>query len=106
MALEPVLLDAVFDHILGVVCSAARSMELSPKTYAEMNEEDRHQVLLMALNGHNRGQTTAEAFNVAGKTDLLVRHDCPTAAGDVYCRRKLRHPRGGAAPPHPPGGSD
>jgi hypothetical protein len=27
------------------------------------------------LNTHYRGQGTAEAFNVAGKTDILVRHE-------------------------------
>jgi hypothetical protein len=74
IALEPVLSDAVFEHILGVLRGAAEAMERSPKTYAGMGEEDRRQVLLAALNTHYRGQTTAEAFNVTGKTDILVRH--------------------------------
>jgi hypothetical protein len=74
IALEPVLSDAVFEHILGVIRSTAEAMERAPKTYAGMGEEDRRQVLLAALNTHYRGQTTAEAFNVQGKTDLLVRH--------------------------------
>jgi hypothetical protein len=64
----------VFEHILGVIRGAAEGMERSPKTYAGMGEEDRRQVLLTALNTHYRGQTTAEAFNVSGKTDILVRH--------------------------------
>lgn len=75
MVLEPVLADAVFEHILSVIRSIGQDMERSPATYAGMGEEDRRQTLLAALNTHYRGQTVAEAFNVSGKTDLLVRHD-------------------------------
>jgi hypothetical protein len=74
IALEPVLSDAVFEHILDVIRGAAEGMERSPKTYVGMGEEDRRHVLLTALNTHYRGQTTAEAFNVNGKTDILIRH--------------------------------
>lgn len=74
IALEPVLSDEVFQHILSVLRATGEAMERTPKTYAGMGEEDRRQVLLTALNPHYRGQTTAEAFNVSGKTDLLVRH--------------------------------
>lgn len=74
MPLEPVLSDAIFEHILSVIRASGEAMERSPKTYAGMGEEDRRQVLLNALNTHYRGQTTAEAFNVAGKTDILIRH--------------------------------
>jgi len=45
IALEPVLSDEVFEHILGVIRGAGESMERSPKTYAGMGEEDRRQVL-------------------------------------------------------------
>jgi hypothetical protein len=37
-----------------------------------MDETARRQVLLVALNGQYRGLTTAEAFNVSGKTDLRI----------------------------------
>jgi hypothetical protein len=74
MPLEPVLGDEVFEHILGVIRATGEAMERGPKTYKGMGEEDRRQVLLAALNTHYRGQTTAEAFNVSGKTDILVRH--------------------------------
>jgi hypothetical protein len=40
-----------------------------------MGEEARRQVLLNALNTHYRGEGTAEAFNVSGKTDILIRHE-------------------------------
>jgi hypothetical protein len=69
-----VISDADFEHILEVIRGTAEAMERSPKTYASMGEEDLRQVLLTALNTHYRGQTTAEAFNVSGKTDILVRH--------------------------------
>jgi hypothetical protein len=73
--LEPVLADEVFDHILEVIRLQAAGIERSPKTYAGMNEEALRTVLLDALNTHYRGGGTAEAFNVAGKTDILVRHE-------------------------------
>lgn len=74
IALEPVLSDTIFEHILRVIRSTGEAMERSPGTYVGMGEEDRRQVLLTALNTHYQGLTTAEAFNVSGKTDLLVRH--------------------------------
>jgi hypothetical protein len=74
MALEPVLGDQAFDEILRIVRSSGTSMERSPATYREMVEEDLRQIILMALNaGPYQGQATAEAFNVAGKTDILIR---------------------------------
>jgi hypothetical protein len=72
--LEPALSDATFEHILEVIRSVAEAMERSPDTYTGMGEEDRRQVFLAALNTHYRGQVTAEAFNMSGKTDILVRH--------------------------------
>jgi hypothetical protein len=73
--LEPVLAEEVFEHILSVIRSNGQDMERSPATYAGMGAEDLRQTLLAALNTHYRGQTVAAAFNVGGKTDLLVRHD-------------------------------
>jgi hypothetical protein len=35
----------------------------------------RRNILLAALNTHYRGAATAEAFNVSGKTDILIRHE-------------------------------
>jgi hypothetical protein len=73
IALEPVLGDEVFEHILGVIRSVGLDMERSPKTYANKGEEDRRQFLLATLNTHYHGAATAEAFNVSGKTDILIR---------------------------------
>ena len=75
IALEPVLGDEVFEHILGVIRSVGLDMERSPKTYAGKGEEDRRQFLLAALNTHYQGAVIAEAFNVSGKTDILIRHE-------------------------------
>jgi hypothetical protein len=74
IALEPILSEAHFEHILEVIRATSEAMERSPRTYAAMGEEDRRQVLVAALNTHYRGQTSAEAFNFTGKTDILVRH--------------------------------
>jgi hypothetical protein len=73
MRLEPVLAERVFEDVLGVLRSACVSMERSPGTYAAMGEEDRRQVLLIPLNTQYRGQASAEAFNVMGKTDILLK---------------------------------
>ena len=73
--LEPVLDERVFKHILGVIRMQARQMEQSPGTYAGMGEEHRRQTIVATLNTHYAGRATAEAFNVQGKTDILIRHD-------------------------------
>jgi hypothetical protein len=73
--LEPVLDERVFEHILGVIRMQARQMEQSPGTYREMGEEDRRQTIVATLNTHYEGRAHAEAFNVEGKTDILIRHD-------------------------------
>jgi len=59
--------------VLGILRSACVSMERSPGTYAGMSEEDRRQVLLIPLNTQYREQASAEAFNVTGKTDILLK---------------------------------
>lgn len=73
--LEPVLDERVFEHILGIIRMQARQMEQSPSTYARMGEEDRRQTIVATLNTHYAGRAAAEAFNVQGKTDILIRHD-------------------------------
>jgi hypothetical protein len=72
MELEPVLADEIYEHILSDIREHTVAMERNPKTYAAMGEEDRRNVILDALNPHYRNGT-AEAFNVGGKTDMLIR---------------------------------
>jgi hypothetical protein len=74
-ALEPALDERVFQHILEVIRMQGRQMEQSPGTYAAMGEEDRRQMLVATLNTHYEGRAHAEAFNVQGKTDILIRHE-------------------------------
>jgi hypothetical protein len=73
--LEPVLEERVFEHILGVIRMQGRQMEQSPATYAGMGEEDRRQTIVATLNTHYEGRAHAEAFNVQGKTDVLIRYE-------------------------------
>ena len=70
----PALTDEVYDHIVGIVGSLARAMEVTPTTYLKLDEEERRNVFLGALNTHYQDAAAGEAFNFGGKTDLLVRH--------------------------------
>lgn len=74
ITLDPALGDEIYEDILATIRATAESMERSPKTYADMGEEDRRHVFLTNLNDGYRGLVTAEAFNGEGKTDILVRH--------------------------------
>lgn len=74
-ALEPVLDERVFEHIIGVIRMQSRQMEQSPGPYTGMGEEDRRQTLVATLNTHYEGRAHAEAFNMHGKTDILIRHE-------------------------------
>jgi hypothetical protein len=73
--LEPVLEDEIFEHILGVVRMQALQLEQSPKTYKTLDEEARRDLFLATLNTHYEGRAAAEAFNVGGKTDILIRYE-------------------------------
>lgn len=73
--LEPALEERVFEHILSVIRMQGRQMEQSPATYADMGEEDRRQTIVATLNTHYEGRAHAEAFNVQGKTDILIRYE-------------------------------
>jgi hypothetical protein len=84
--LEPALSTEVHEHILSVMRLQGDAMQRSPQTYTAMNEEGLRQVLLSALNTHYAGRVSAEAFNGAGKTDLLVR-DGERALFIAECKR-------------------
>lgn len=76
--LQPALADEVYEHILEVIRDTGLNMERAPKTYSGMDEEARRDVLVNNLNSHYRGQTTAEAFNRSGHTDILVSYENKT----------------------------
>ncbi|CAL74724.1 conserved hypothetical protein [Bradyrhizobium sp. ORS 278] len=70
---EPELIEDDYQHILTIIKSMAKVMERSPDAFVNLDEESLRQHFLVPLNGHYRGEGTAEAFNSAGKTDILIR---------------------------------
>ncbi|MEY9120526.1 hypothetical protein [Bradyrhizobium yuanmingense] len=70
---EPVLDQANYEAILGIINSMALVMERSPSAFTTMGEESLRQHFLVQLNGHFEGAATGETFNFAGKTDILIR---------------------------------
>ena len=72
--LEPVLGDALYEQVLGEIRNAAEQMERTPRTYLKLNEEERRDVMLTRLDG-GYDSVSGEAFNRAGRTDILVQED-------------------------------
>jgi hypothetical protein len=70
---EPILEEAEYQHILGVIESMVKVMERSPKAFHGLDEESIRSHFLVHLNGHYEGQATGETFNYEGKTDILIR---------------------------------
>lgn len=70
---EPALAMELYEHILKVVQDMALVMERSPDAFKAMNEEALRQHFLVQLNGQFEGKASAETFNMAGKTDILLR---------------------------------
>jgi hypothetical protein len=71
---EPVLSDAEYDHILGILRSMSLVIERNPQSFAGLGEDDIRTHFLLHLNGHYEGTATGETFNASGKTDILIRH--------------------------------
>lgn len=72
---EPVLEDAEYKHILGVLENMVKVMEQSPGAFSKMDEESLRTHFLVQLNGHYEGGATGETFNFEGKTDILIKVD-------------------------------
>jgi hypothetical protein len=70
---EPILEEAEYQHILGIMKSMAHVLERSPKAFHHLDEEGIRTHFLVQLNGHFEGQAAGETFNYHGKTDILVR---------------------------------
>jgi hypothetical protein len=70
---EPELSDAEYEFILSTMRDMARVLELNPRAFAEMGEEDLRTQFLVPLNAQYEGQATGETFNFQGKTDILVK---------------------------------
>ena len=63
----------IYEHILSVITNMTTTMELSPRAFRDMGEEDLRTHFLVQLNGHYEAQASAETFNYEGKTDILLR---------------------------------
>lgn len=72
---EPALAMEDYEEILGIIQNMVRVMELSPRAFHDMGEEDLRYQILVQLNGAFKGQATGETFNFQGKTDILIRVD-------------------------------
>jgi len=70
---EPALSDEQFDDILRTIRAIGHSMERTPGAYSSLGEEDLRSIILTSLNAQFEGGATGETFNVAGKTDILIR---------------------------------
>jgi hypothetical protein len=69
-------LGEFYEHILDVIRAVGRGLERSPGSFSDAGEETLRDHMLVTLNTHYVGRTYAEAFNRAGKTDILIRvHD-------------------------------
>lgn len=62
-----------YEQALKIMQDMALVMERSPAAFKAMNEEALRQHFLMQLNGQFEGRATGETFNMAGKTDILLR---------------------------------
>lgn len=67
--------------IVETTATLGRQFETAPAVYEKLGEEDLRQVLLGTLNAVFQMQGKAEAFNVKGKTDILL--DTPEGHGMV-----------------------
>lgn len=72
---EPTLSDSDYEEAIRIIGNSSRQLERSPSTTLRLDEEERRDLLLVALNAQFEGQAGGEVFNGAGKTDILLRVD-------------------------------
>ena len=70
---EPALLDEQYDFILTIIDRLSKTIERSPRTFVQMEEEQIRDLILVSLNGNYEVDATGETFNAQGKTDILIR---------------------------------
>jgi hypothetical protein len=70
---EPALANEDYEEILRIMQNMVHVMELSPRAFHNMGEEDLRSHFLVQLNAVFKGQATGETFNFQGKTDILIR---------------------------------
>jgi hypothetical protein len=71
---EPTIDPETYRHILTIIHDMLRVMERHPSLYADRGEEALRDHLLLYLTPRFDWEAVGEAFNAAGKTDILVRH--------------------------------
>jgi hypothetical protein len=72
---EPTLPDSVYMEILQMIHDVGKNFERLPSTYADKDEEQLRDHILMFLEPNFIGTATGETFNKSGKTDILLRHE-------------------------------
>jgi hypothetical protein len=70
---EPTWAMEQYEQALKIMQDMTLVMERSPDAFKTMNEEALRQHFLVQLNGQFEGKATGETFNMAGKTDILLR---------------------------------
>lgn len=70
---EPAWAMEQYEQALKIMQDMTLVMERSPDAFKTMNEEALRQHFLVQLNGQFEGKATGETFNMAGKTDILLR---------------------------------
>jgi len=73
--LDPVLAQAMYEHVVQTIEQMTVAMERTPKEAAALGEEGIRNLILFVLNANYRGAAAGEVFNGAGKTDILLRWD-------------------------------
>ena len=70
---EPTWSMEQYEAALKIMQNMTLVMERSPEAFKTLNEEDIRQHFLMQLNGQFENKATGETFNMAGKTDIILR---------------------------------
>ena len=70
---EPIWTMEMYEQALKIMQDMTLVMERSPDAFKGMDEEALRQHFLVQLNGQFEGKATGETFNMAGKTDILLR---------------------------------
>jgi hypothetical protein len=70
---EPTWVIEQYEQALKIMQDMALVIERSPEAFKAMDEEALRQHFLVQLNGQFEGKATGETFNMAGKTDILLR---------------------------------
>jgi hypothetical protein len=71
---EPTVEDEDYQQILQTIYEYGRVMERHPSMYRGKVEDDVRDLFLAHLEPQFEGSTTAETFNMGGKTDILMNY--------------------------------